>query len=179
MRVLIDNATRAQPEMAGHGRPVGIFPRSGDRHRAVPAISPARAKSRKATGLANSWWIPRSFPTRWLTIIGTGKLTPNGSARRSTHIFSMQLPDGGWNIYHGGPSEVNATIKAYLALKLAGVAVTDPRMLKAREGRAAFRRCAAHESRFPNCISRCLDCFRGNMSRRFRARCCSSANGLR
>jgi len=49
------------------------------------------------------------------------------------HLFSMQLPDGGWNIYHGGPSEVNATIKAYLALKLAGVPVTDPRMLKARE----------------------------------------------
>jgi squalene-hopene/tetraprenyl-beta-curcumene cyclase len=49
------------------------------------------------------------------------------------HIFSMQLPDGGWNIYYGGPSEVNATIKAYLALKLAGVPVTDPRMLRARE----------------------------------------------
>ncbi|HSY17718.1 MAG TPA: squalene--hopene cyclase [Candidatus Acidoferrales bacterium] len=48
------------------------------------------------------------------------------------HIFSMQLPDGGWNIYYGGPSEVNATIKAYLALKLAGVPATDPRMLKAR-----------------------------------------------
>ena len=32
----------------------------------------------------------------------------------------MQLPDGGWNIYYGGPAEVNATIKAYLALKLAG-----------------------------------------------------------
>jgi squalene-hopene/tetraprenyl-beta-curcumene cyclase len=45
----------------------------------------------------------------------------------------MQLPDGGWNIYHGGPSEVNATIKAYLALKLAGVPVKDPRMLRARE----------------------------------------------
>ena len=45
----------------------------------------------------------------------------------------MQLPDGGWNIYYGGPAEVNATIKAYLALKLAGVPVTDPRMLRARE----------------------------------------------
>ncbi len=49
------------------------------------------------------------------------------------HIFSMQLPDGGWNIYYGGPSEINATIKAYLALKLAGVRVTDPRMLRARQ----------------------------------------------
>lgn len=49
------------------------------------------------------------------------------------HILSLQLPDGGWNIYHGGPAEVNATIKAYLALKLAGVPVTDPRMLRARQ----------------------------------------------
>jgi squalene-hopene/tetraprenyl-beta-curcumene cyclase len=49
------------------------------------------------------------------------------------HILSMQLADGGWNIYYGGPPEVNATIKCYLALKLAGVPVTDPRMLKARE----------------------------------------------
>ena len=49
------------------------------------------------------------------------------------HLFSMQLPDGGWNIYHGGPAEVNATIKAYLALKLAGIPVTDARMLRARE----------------------------------------------
>lgn len=49
------------------------------------------------------------------------------------HILSRQLPDGGWNIYHGGAAEVNATIKAYLALKLGGVPVTDQRMLRARE----------------------------------------------
>ncbi|MGC9941409.1 MAG: squalene--hopene cyclase [Verrucomicrobiota bacterium] len=54
------------------------------------------------------------------------------------HLFSMQLPDGGWNIYYGGPSEVNATIKAYLALKLAGVSLTDSRMLKAREAALHF-----------------------------------------
>lgn len=49
------------------------------------------------------------------------------------HIFSKQLSEGGWNIYENGPAEVNATIKAYLALKLAGVPITDPRMLRARE----------------------------------------------
>lgn len=53
--------------------------------------------------------------------------------RAVNYIFSMQLPDGGWNIYYGGPAEVNATIKAYLALKLAGVSAKDPRMLRARE----------------------------------------------
>src|SRR5262245_60077972 len=36
------------------------------------------------------------------------------------YVRRRQLPDGGWNIFNGGPSEVNATVKAYLALKLAG-----------------------------------------------------------
>jgi squalene-hopene/tetraprenyl-beta-curcumene cyclase len=48
------------------------------------------------------------------------------------HILDRQLPDGGWNIYPGGPSEVNATVKSYLALKLMGLPINDPRMLKAR-----------------------------------------------
>ncbi len=58
---------------------------------------------------------------------------PAWQDRAVNHILSMQLPDGGWNIYYGGPAEVNATIKAYLALKLAGLPATDPRMLRARE----------------------------------------------
>jgi squalene-hopene/tetraprenyl-beta-curcumene cyclase len=62
-----------------------------------------------------------------------GKVDQEWQRKAVNHILSMQTPDGGWNIYHGGPPEVNATIKAYLALKLAGVPVTDPRMLKARE----------------------------------------------
>jgi squalene-hopene/tetraprenyl-beta-curcumene cyclase len=62
-----------------------------------------------------------------------GKVDKTWERKAVNHLLSMQLPDGGWNIYLGGPSEVNATIKAYLALKLAGVPVTDPRMLKARE----------------------------------------------
>src|SRR5215470_10906330 len=62
-----------------------------------------------------------------------GKVDPGWQRKAINHIFSMQLADGGWNIYYGGPAEVNATIKCYLALKLAGVPVTDPRMLKARE----------------------------------------------
>jgi len=62
-----------------------------------------------------------------------GKVDKEWQRKAVNHIFSLQLLDGGWNIYHGGPCEVNATIKAYLALKLAGVPVTDPRMLRARE----------------------------------------------
>ncbi len=48
------------------------------------------------------------------------------------HILKRQLPDGGWNIYHGGPSEINASAKAYFALKLAGYSVDAPFMQEAR-----------------------------------------------
>jgi len=48
-------------------------------------------------------------------------------------ILARQLPDGGFNIYPGGPAEVSATIKAYFALKLAGVRPDEARMVKARE----------------------------------------------
>ncbi len=62
-----------------------------------------------------------------------GKVDPAWQRKAVNHLLAMQLPDGGWNIYYGGPAEVNATIKAYLALKLAGVPPTSPRMLRARE----------------------------------------------
>jgi squalene-hopene/tetraprenyl-beta-curcumene cyclase len=48
------------------------------------------------------------------------------------HILSRQLPDGGWNIYAEGPSEVNASVKAYLSLKLAGFSQDDPLLRLAR-----------------------------------------------
>src|SRR5438094_4091819 len=62
-----------------------------------------------------------------------GKIDQRWQRKAVNQILSMQLPDGGWNIYYGGPAEINATIKCYLALKLAGMAVTDWRMLRARE----------------------------------------------
>jgi len=48
-------------------------------------------------------------------------------------ILARQLPDGGFNIYPRGPADVSATVKAYFALKLAGLAADDPRLERARE----------------------------------------------
>lgn len=48
------------------------------------------------------------------------------------HIRRRQMQDGGWGIYHGGPSEVNASVKAYFALKLAGHQPQSPWMQEAR-----------------------------------------------
>ena len=48
-------------------------------------------------------------------------------------ILGRQLPDGGFNIYVGGPSEVSASVKAYFALKLAGLPVDDDCMVRLRQ----------------------------------------------
>ena len=59
--------------------------------------------------------------------------TRNLIGRAVEAILARQLPDGGFSIYPSGPSEVNASVKAYFALKLAGIAVDDPRLSRARE----------------------------------------------
>ena len=43
-----------------------------------------------------------------------------------------QQPDGGWNIYYGGPSNLSTSVEAYFALKIAGVSTSDPLMIKAK-----------------------------------------------
>src|SRR4051794_32163518 len=61
-----------------------------------------------------------------------GEVDDDVEQRCVQHILKRQLPDGGWNIYYGGPSEVNASVKAYFALKLAGHSADLPIMQEAR-----------------------------------------------
>jgi squalene-hopene/tetraprenyl-beta-curcumene cyclase len=53
--------------------------------------------------------------------------------KAASAILRRQLPDGGFNIYPHGPVEINASIKAYFALKLSGVSLSDLRMERLRE----------------------------------------------
>ena len=61
------------------------------------------------------------------------KAEPERIAKLANYVRQRQLPDGGWGIYPGGPSELNATCKAYFALKLAGDAPDAPHMARARD----------------------------------------------
>jgi squalene-hopene/tetraprenyl-beta-curcumene cyclase len=61
-----------------------------------------------------------------------GKADPDRIAKLATYVRRRQLADGGWSIYPGGPSELNATCKAYFALKLAGDQIDSPHMIRAR-----------------------------------------------
>jgi squalene-hopene/tetraprenyl-beta-curcumene cyclase len=49
-----------------------------------------------------------------------GKFDKARVAKLANYVRRRQLADGGWNIYEGGPADLNATIKAYVALRLAG-----------------------------------------------------------
>jgi len=54
-------------------------------------------------------------------------------AKAAQSILERQLPDGGFNIYPQGPTDLSATVKAYFALKLAGLDYNDLRLTRARE----------------------------------------------
>ena len=53
--------------------------------------------------------------------------------RAVQYLIESQLPDGGWPIFSAGPTDISASVKAYFALKLAGVSPQEPFMLKAKE----------------------------------------------
>jgi len=62
-----------------------------------------------------------------------GKADPARIAKLANYVRGRQLPDGGWSIHPGGPSELNATVKAYFALKLAGDSADAPPLERARQ----------------------------------------------
>ncbi|MCZ6795418.1 MAG: squalene--hopene cyclase [Planctomycetota bacterium] len=51
----------------------------------------------------------------------------------ASYIRRHQLADGSWSIYQNGPGDVSATVKAYLALQLAGHSPGEPFMVRARD----------------------------------------------
>jgi squalene-hopene/tetraprenyl-beta-curcumene cyclase len=61
------------------------------------------------------------------------RVDPDREEKAVRYLKAMQLPDGGWPIYYGGPAEISASVKAYFALKLSGVSADEPFMVRAKE----------------------------------------------
>src|ERR1700722_3386425 len=61
-----------------------------------------------------------------------GKSQSDKIPKLAKNIRERQLADGGWNIFYGGPAELNASVKAYVALRLAGDSTSAPHMEGAR-----------------------------------------------
>ncbi|HLB25922.1 MAG TPA: squalene--hopene cyclase, partial [Nitrospirota bacterium] len=85
------------------------------------------------------FWVDRleadvTIPSEYLMLRRyLGRVDADKERRLVNYIKSIQMEDGGWYIYRGGPSDISATVKAYFALKLAGVSPDLPFMVKARE----------------------------------------------
>jgi squalene-hopene/tetraprenyl-beta-curcumene cyclase len=130
--VLTESGTRVRPEQPSAATPLEFAP---DLLAAISRSQEFLLAEQKSGGYWNGELIVDSTLISDMVAFyhWDGSVDKNWQRKAVNQIFSMQLPDGGWNIYYGGPAEINATIKAYLALKLAGVTVTDPRMLRARQ----------------------------------------------
>jgi squalene-hopene/tetraprenyl-beta-curcumene cyclase len=61
-----------------------------------------------------------------------GELDSPKTAKLAKYIRDRQQTDGGWNIFYGGPSELNATVKAWVALRLAGDSASSAHLQRAR-----------------------------------------------
>ncbi len=62
-----------------------------------------------------------------------GRVDQNLERKAANYLRAKQLPDGGWDLFPGSPSDISATVKAYFALKLVGHGPDEPFMAKARE----------------------------------------------
>ncbi len=62
-----------------------------------------------------------------------GLVDPVREAKAVRYLQHTQLEEGGWPIYTGGPMDISASVKAYFALKLAGLSQEEPCMRRARE----------------------------------------------
>jgi squalene-hopene/tetraprenyl-beta-curcumene cyclase len=122
-------------------RPVLGPPPGGD--------DPLPAARRAATWLAarqspdGHWRAPLEGDTilesEYLLLLAwLGRLDLPQASAAGRRILHEQLPSGGWAIYPGGPVDVSASVKAYLALKLLGHDPDEPPLRRAREaiGRA-------------------------------------------
>jgi squalene-hopene/tetraprenyl-beta-curcumene cyclase len=64
-------------------------------------------------------------------------------AKKANYLRRIQNVDGGWPLFHGGASDVSASVKAYFALKMIGDDPDAPHMQKAR---AAIHACGGAET---------------------------------
>ncbi len=60
-----------------------------------------------------------------------GRVDRNREERLVTWILKQELPSGGWPIYAEGPAELNATVKAFVALRLSGLPAEEPVLRRA------------------------------------------------
>ncbi len=150
-RLRLDRRRPAAPPLRlvshnpAHAAPAEVAPRRAG------GSSPGQAESiDEAVRRSVGWFLARQHPSEgyWVGELEAdttltseylmlrrflGKVDHERERKAVRYLQAMQLDDGGWPIYYGGPSEISASVKAYFALKLAGVPAEETFMVRARE----------------------------------------------
>lgn len=61
----------------------------------------------------------------------SGNIDPDLQNKIVDHLLTRELAGGGWSVYQGGPVSLDPSVKAYLALRLAGMDRQTPTMMQA------------------------------------------------
>src|SRR5579871_4013333 len=76
-----------------------------------------------------------TIPSEYVLLVHYLAETPNLDLERKigNYVRRIQADHGGWPLFHGGPFDISATVKAYFALKMIGDDIAAPHMTRARE----------------------------------------------
>ncbi len=66
-----------------------------------------------------------------LAFLGQG--TSERAREAAKYLLQHQAPDGSWGNFPGGPIDVSAAVKAYLALRIVGYAAEEPALVRGRQ----------------------------------------------
>jgi squalene-hopene/tetraprenyl-beta-curcumene cyclase len=131
---------RLRVEIAGEGSApaAGNMPRRGLETRIARAIGRSVDWFLSQQSREGYWWGELEADTTlesdyilYLYVLGEPE-SPK-IPKLAKYIRDRQLPEGGWNIFQAGPSELNATVKAWVALRLAGDSATSPHLERAKK----------------------------------------------
>ncbi|MGZ6000157.1 MAG: squalene--hopene cyclase, partial [Rhizomicrobium sp.] len=75
-----------------------------------------------------------TIPSEYVLLVHYLAETPNLELEKKigNYIRRIQAEHGGWPLFHGGPFDLSATVKAYFALKMIGDDINAPHMARAR-----------------------------------------------
>src|ERR1700685_3038274 len=129
---------RDEPASTGSSRGIATAPVRSTEPQVEHAVGLATSWLLSQQTQDGYWWAELEADTTlesdyilYLHILG--RLQSKKVEKLAQYIRERQLEDGGWNIFYGGPAELNATVKAYVALRLAGDSASSPQLQQAKE----------------------------------------------
>jgi squalene-hopene/tetraprenyl-beta-curcumene cyclase len=126
------STTTVEGRLVAHA-PINLSPRAR-LDRAIEAASAALIARQAPEG---NWQFPLeadcTIPAEYIMMMHfLDEIDAELERKIAAHLRASQQPHGGWPLYHGGEFNISCSVKAYLALKLAGDSADAPHMQRAR-----------------------------------------------